>query len=42
MAIDDESEIALLEQLPAEVQDKLISGFLFNQFLSKFSDFFRL
>lgn len=42
MAIDDKAEKDLLDQLPPEVQDKLISGFLFNQFLSKFSDFFRL
>ena len=32
-AIDDPAEIALLDQIPSEVQDKLYSGFLFNEFL---------
>ena len=42
MAIDEDSEKALLDQLPPEVSDKLISGFLFQNFLRRFSDFFRL
>ena len=32
-AIDDDEEIALLEQLPINVQDTLYSSFLFNDFL---------
>ena len=35
-AIDEEAEIALLMQLPSEVQDTLYSNFLFQQFLRKF------
>jgi len=35
-AIDDDEEIALLEQMPIVVQDHLYSGFLFNDFLQKF------
>lgn len=42
MAIDDEEELALLEQLPTEVQDKLLVGYLYNNFLHTFTDFFRL
>lgn len=42
MAIDDEEEVALLEQLPTEVQDKLLVGYLYNNFLHTFTDFFRL
>ena len=42
MAIDDEGEIALLDQLPTEVQDKLLVGYLYNNFLHTFTDFFRL
>lgn len=42
MAIDDEGEIALLDQLPTEVKDKLLVGYLYNNFLHTFTDFFRL
>ena len=42
MAIDDDTEIAILNQLPEYVQDKLISHYLFSDFLMIFMDFFRL
>ena len=34
-AIDDESEKAMLEQLPSFVQDRIYSSFLFNDFFKK-------
>ena len=42
MAIDDDYEIALLNQLPEFVQDKLVSHYLFSDFLMRFLDFFRI
>ena len=33
MAINDEDEIAILSQLPLEVQDNLLTKFLFSDFL---------
>ena len=42
MAIDDDFEIALLNQLPEHVQNKLVSHYLFKNFQMKFLDFFRL
>lgn len=41
-AIDEKEELDLLYQLPSQVQDTLYSGFLFNDFLSKFQIFFRI
>lgn len=41
-AIDEEEEIKILMQLPVDVQDQLYSGFLFSDFLSNFSQFFRI
>ena len=38
-AIDDPDEYSLLMQLPSEVQDRLIGGFMFNKFLYKFHSF---
>ena len=40
MAIDDEGEIALLDQLPTEVKDKLLVGYLYNNFLHTFKTLF--
>lgn len=41
-AIDDNEEKALLEQLPASVQDLIYTDFLFQNFLQKFRLFFRI
>ena len=41
-AIDDNEEKALLEQLPATVQDLIYTDFLFQNFLQKFRLFFRI
>ena len=41
-AIDDDSEKALLEQLPDHVQNKLYQSFLFRKFLSVFRDTFKI
>ena len=38
-AIDGDDELSLLYELPAEVQDRLIGGFMFNKFLYKFHGF---
>ena len=40
LAIDDDIEKAMLEQLPDNVQDKLYFGFLFAEFVSAFKPFF--
>ena len=42
MAIDGEDEQSLLEQLPEFVQNKLISHYLFGDFLMSYMDFFRI
>ena len=39
-AIDDEDEKQMLEELPTETQDKLYAGFLFQEFLKTFRQFF--
>ena len=41
-ALDDDEELEMMMQLPDEVRDKLYSGFLFNDFLTKFQMFFRI
>lgn len=41
-ALDDETETAILEQLPEFVQDKILTGFLFTKFLQTFSSFLML
>ena len=38
--LDDDWELQILDELPVEVQDKLYFGFLFTDFLEKFSTFF--
>ena len=38
-AIDDEEEMAILEQLPEEVQNKIYTNFLFKEFLHIFQDY---
>lgn len=35
-ALDDDEEMEIMMQLPDEVRDKIYSGFLFNDFLTKF------
>jgi len=39
-SIDDEEEKAILDELPIEVQDRLYTGFLFNEFMVKFKGYF--
>ena len=41
-AIDDEEEMAILEQLPEEVQNKIYTNFLFKEFLHIFQDTFTI
>ena len=41
-AIDDEEELAMLEQLPEEVQNKIYTNFLFKEFLKTFSQTFTI
>jgi hypothetical protein len=41
-AINDDSEVALLTQLPQDTQDKLLNGFLFRDFIRTFRLFFRM
>jgi hypothetical protein len=41
-SIDDEQEIAILEQLPPETQDRLFTKFIFHNFLFSFMNFFRI
>jgi hypothetical protein len=41
-AIDDEEEMAILEQLPEEVQNKIYTNFLFKEFLHIFHDTFTI
>ena len=42
MAICDESDKSLLDQLPEYVQDNLYVGFLFKDFLTKYKEFFNV
>jgi len=41
-SIDDDAEKAILDQLPHETQDKLLTKFLYNDFLKSFIGFFRV
>ena len=41
-AIDDEDEIAILTQLPEFVSNKLLIGFLFGDFMYKYTVFFKI
>tara|TARA_B110000285_G_scaffold154438_1_gene172301 strand:+ start:997 stop:2052 length:1056 start_codon:yes stop_codon:yes gene_type:complete len=41
-SIDDDAEIAMLDQLPDEVQDKIFCDFLFSDFQKLFMRFFRI
>jgi hypothetical protein len=40
--VDDDKEKEILSQLPLEVQDRLFTGFIFNDFLQAFRAFFRV
>lgn len=40
--MDDPKEREILDQLPYEVQDRLFTGFIFNDFIQAFSAFFRI
>ena len=42
LAIDSEEEMKILGQLPDEVQDKLLTNYLYSTFLNTFAGFFRL
>ena len=42
LAIDDADEIDKLTQLPESVQDKLLTNYLFAEFLNTFTDFFKI
>lgn len=41
-AIDDPYELALMDQIPIETQNKLYCEFLFSEFLSAFRDLFKI
>ena len=41
-ALDDPEEIALLEQLPPHVQDCLLTKFIYSDFLTNFTHFFKI
>ena len=40
--MNDDKEKEILSQLPLEVQDRLFTGFIFNDFLQAFRAFFRV
>jgi len=42
LAIDDDDEKDKLTQLPVHVQDKLMTNYLFAEFLNIFTDFFKV
>ena len=41
-ALDDDLEIQILTQLPQQVQDTLLTKFIFNDFLYAFTNFFKI
>ena len=42
LAIDDDDEKDKLYQMPISVQDKLLTNYLFAEFLNNFTDFFKI